>query len=78
MDRSLGFASVRTGGLPERKPLSWISNYIKVHYGPVTVAVADIYSNRTIWLTDKEAESFVPSSNSTQLMVLKKIQDASI
>lgn len=54
----------------EKKLLSWIKDFINNFYQPVVVA--DIFSDRTLWLTGKEAESFKPRTGSSQLIVFKR------
>jgi hypothetical protein len=46
---------------------SWMEKYINDHYKPVLVA--DIYSDQTLWLTDKNAES--QGRSSSRLIVFK-------
>jgi hypothetical protein len=49
-------------------------NYVRDYYKPVMVA--DIHADRTRWLMDKEAESFIEhftgKVSSTQLIVYKR------
>ena len=54
----------------ERKLFSWLTDYLNDYYRPVMVA--DIYSDLTRWLVDKEAESFTPRRGSSQLIVFKR------
>ncbi len=54
----------------KEKLFAWINGYINNYYQPVIVA--DIYSNETLWLIDKEAEQFTPGRGSSQLMVFKR------
>ena len=54
----------------EKKVFAWMNGYINHYYR--LVMVADIYSNDTFWLTDKEAESFTPGRSASQLMVFKR------
>jgi hypothetical protein len=53
----------------EKRVFLWMKGYISDYYQPVMVA--DIYSDRTLWLTDKEAEYFTPHGSS-QLVVFKR------
>ena len=53
----------------ERKIFSWMNRYLE-NYRPVMVA--DIYSDHTRWLVDKEAESFSPRPGSAQMVVFKR------
>ncbi len=54
----------------EKKLFTWMEGYINHYYRPVMVA--DIYSDDTLWLVDKEAESFTPGHGDSQLMVFKR------
>ena len=54
----------------EMKLFFWMKNYINNNYQPVIVAA--IYSDHTLWLTDKEAQSFAPGRVSSQLIVFKR------
>jgi len=55
----------------EKRLLFWAMDYINDYYRPVVVA--DIYSDRTLWLIDKEAESFTPArGGASQLIVFKR------
>ncbi len=54
----------------EQKVFTWLSGYIKNYYRPVMVA--NICANGTLWLMDKEAESFTPRSDENQLIVYKR------
>jgi hypothetical protein len=54
----------------EKKLLLWMRYYISTFYQPVVVA--DIYSNHTLWLTDKDAQSFTPGRGLSQLIVFKR------
>lgn len=54
----------------EKKVFSWIDGFLSKYYEPVMVA--DIYPNRTVWLTDNEAKYFTPQRGSNQLMVFKR------
>lgn len=47
-----------------------MDGYINHYYRPVMVA--DIYSDSTLWLVDKEAESFTPGHGASQLVVFKR------
>jgi hypothetical protein len=47
-----------------------MDGYINDYYKPVIVA--DIYSDRTLWLMSKEAEYFTPGRESNQLIVFKR------
>ncbi len=54
----------------EKKVFTWMKGYINRYYR--LVMAADIYSNDTFWLTDKDAESFTPGRSASQLMVFKR------
>jgi hypothetical protein len=54
----------------EKKIFTWLNVYVNNYYHPVIVA--DIYPDRTLWLMDKEAESFTPGRGSSQLIVFKR------
>ncbi len=55
----------------EKRVFSWMQGYIANYYQPVMVA--DIYSDRTLWLMDKQAESFTPDRRGlSQLIVLER------
>jgi len=65
------WASWLRGHDSEKKVLSWMQGYVNNYYRPVMIA--DIYSDRTLWLLDREAESFTRDSQSlSQLIVLKR------
>jgi hypothetical protein len=53
----------------ERKIFFWMNRYLE-NYRPVMVA--EIYSDHTRWLMDKEAESFTPRPDSSQVIVFKR------
>jgi hypothetical protein len=54
----------------EKKLFTWIDSYINHYYRPVVVA--DIQLDDTLWLLDKEAESFTLGPGGSQLMVFKR------
>ena len=54
----------------KKKLFTWMDGYINHYYRPVMVA--DIYSDDTLWLMDKEAESFTPGHGASQLVVFKR------
>ena len=56
----------------EKKLFFWLKDYINHYYRPIMVA--DIYSDVTLWLEGKEAESFTPGPGrgSSQLIVFKR------
>ena len=54
----------------EKKLFTWMDGYLDRYYRPVMVA--DIYSDATFWLMDKEAESFTPRRGGSQLIVFKR------
>ena len=54
----------------KKKLFTWMDGYINHYYRPVMVA--DIYSDSTLWLVDKEAESFTPGHGASQLVVFKR------
>ncbi|MFZ2448143.1 MAG: glycosyltransferase family 39 protein [Syntrophobacteraceae bacterium] len=54
----------------EKKVFFWLRDYLNDYYRPVLVA--EIYSGRTLWLLDKEAESISPRSGSSRIIVFKR------
>ncbi|HYA43016.1 MAG TPA: glycosyltransferase family 39 protein [Syntrophobacteraceae bacterium] len=54
----------------EKKLFFWMRDYINNYYQPVIVAA--IYSDRTLWLMDKEAQSFPSGRGLSQLIVFKR------
>ena len=54
----------------EKKLFTWMDSYINHYYRPVLVA--DIHPDDTLWLLDKEAESFTLGPGASQLMVFKR------
>jgi 4-amino-4-deoxy-L-arabinose transferase-like glycosyltransferase len=74
----LVFATASVSWLPHRESeqeiFRWMRNYVRDYYKPVMVA--DIHADRTRWLMDKEAESFIEhftgKVSSTQLIVYKR------
>jgi len=54
----------------EKKMFSWMKDYIDKYYHPVMVA--DIYSDRTLWLADEAVRSFVGRRGSSQLIVFRR------
>jgi hypothetical protein len=54
----------------EKKIFSWMRDYLNKYYRPVMTA--DILSDKTRWLTERELESFFPPPSSSQLIVFKR------
>ena len=70
----LVFARVPTSWLQrpgsEKKIFSWLDGFLNKYYEPVMVA--DIHSDRTIWLEGEDTKSFTPPPGSTFVVVFKR------
>ncbi len=54
----------------QEKIFFWMKDYLDNYYRPVMIA--DILSEKTLWLSDKEMGSFAPPPSSHQLIVFKR------